>query len=202
MENPRREIFNNLADTWDEHLNLTDEKISSISYVLDKCNCQPADKILDVGCGTGVLVPFLIERIGESGSIVGIDLAEKMIEVARSKFDDSRVSFVADDIFTHPFEPASFDKIFVFSAFPHFEDKAKTVAVFHKLLKPGGCLSISHVESSEVINNFHGNLQTAVLRGDQLPSAQEMTKLIDKAGWEVLEAKDQHKLYHLLLRKI
>ena len=202
MTNPRKEIFNNLADTWDDYLNLSEENIRTINCILDNSDIRDNDRILDVGSGTGVLIPYLLERLGDWGSIVCIDMAEKMIRRARSKYPDSRVSFIADDVLKHSFEPEEFDQIFIFSAFQHFEDKKSTIKVLREFLKPGGYLTISHVESSEVLNNFHKNLLTAILSTDYLPSIDEMLDLIDTTQWKVAEAKDQHKLYNFRLKKI
>src|SRR5574344_27930 len=83
------QYFNELASNWDEHISLNEETISTI---LDKAGIVEGSRVLDVATGTGVLIPYYLKRKVES--VCGIDISPKMIEIARSKFDDPRVSFV------------------------------------------------------------------------------------------------------------
>jgi SAM-dependent methyltransferase len=46
---------------------------------------QPGDTVLDVGCGTGLCIPLLQDKVGPTGTIVGIDASEQMLEVAGEK---------------------------------------------------------------------------------------------------------------------
>ena len=43
---------------------------------------RPGDTVLDVGCGTGLCLPLLREKVGPGGTIVGIDASEQMLQVA------------------------------------------------------------------------------------------------------------------------
>ncbi len=95
---------------------------------------------MDVGCGTGVLVPYIIDKIGKSGNIVGLDFAEKMLEKAREKFpekDFPNVSFVCQDIMECDFKKI-FDFVICYSVFPHFFDKKQVVKKMASFLKPEG----------------------------------------------------------------
>jgi SAM-dependent methyltransferase len=46
---------------------------------------RPGDAVLDVGCGTGLCLPLLQHKVGSSGTIVGIDASEQMLEVAGTR---------------------------------------------------------------------------------------------------------------------
>ena len=74
-----REAFNHLAREWDRRLSPSPDKIR---YLLSFLTISPSSIILDVGSGTGILIPFLRERIGPSGLIVELDIAEEMLKVA------------------------------------------------------------------------------------------------------------------------
>ena len=201
MENPRKHIFNNLAETWDEHSILTDERLKTVTDVLNHSSILQNDRILDVGCGTGILIPHLLYRLGPNGEIVGIDFAENMIKIAKSKFTDERVSFIAGDILEKAFPHNSFDKIFVFSTFPHFDDKEEYFKVFYTILKRFGILTIFHVASSIHINDYHQNLETEILRNDYLPSINEMVEFTRGAKWKVIAAEDKTDLYQFQVMK-
>lgn len=54
------DFFNSVANDWDNMIKVDERKIN---YLLDKLSIHQEDKILDVGTGTGVLIPFLYERV-------------------------------------------------------------------------------------------------------------------------------------------
>jgi len=200
--NPRRDIFNALAETWDERIVLNAEKTDTIRSIIASVGIQEGDHVLDVGCGTGVLTPYIVPYLGDTGSLTGIDVSERMTEQASRKFSFGNVRFVHGDIYDHPFVPQSFDSIFVFSTFPHLHDKELALRIFHETLKPHGALCIFHLEGSSQINDFHRKqTQNEVLQNDHLPSLPEMQRMIDEALWEVVRAEDTEGLYLLLLRK-
>jgi SAM-dependent methyltransferase len=50
--------------------------------VVDELAAQPGDTVLDVGCGTGLCLPALREKVGSTGTVVGIDRSEEMLTLA------------------------------------------------------------------------------------------------------------------------
>lgn len=202
MANPRKEIFNNLAEKWDEMAVLNHEQKKTIDYVLDYSNLSDSDYVLDVGCGTGVLAPYILKRIGCGGAVIGLDVSDKMIEQARKKFSDTRVKFIEGDIYEYRFCNITFDKVFVFSAFPHLHNKKESFRVFYDILKADGQLIIFHVESSFDINFFHSNkVNNPVLKKDYLPDLDEIRAMIDLSKWKFTSLEDRKGLYLVVLQK-
>jgi 2-polyprenyl-3-methyl-5-hydroxy-6-metoxy-1,4-benzoquinol methylase len=102
----------------------------------------PNGKILDVGCGTAYpLAAYLAER---GFKITGIDVAEKMIEIAQSLFL-KEAEFQVCDFFEFQ-SPAAFDGILAWDSFFHFpkESQAAIYTKVSELLLPNGYLLFTH----------------------------------------------------------
>ena len=164
------EFFNKQALTWDENSQHDPAKINTI---LDYAEIGPNISVLDVACGTGVLFPYYIER--EVDAITGVDISPAMIEQAKSKFDDARITLICQ-----PVEDAglknSFDRALVYSGFPHFPDPALLIKTLAIALKPDGRLTIAHSQSREKIIARHEGKATNVSL--PLPQAEELAAML------------------------
>ena len=103
---------------------------------------------LDVGCGEGMLTRELAERLDH---VVGIDLDQPSIGLARSREGTSGVQYVLGDFMTHPFQPASFDAIVSIAALHHM-DPGPALARMRSLLRPGGRLAVVGLARSRPVD--------------------------------------------------
>ncbi|MEN6376797.1 MAG: methyltransferase domain-containing protein [Caldisericales bacterium] len=87
----KAEFFNNHAENWDNHAKHDQAKLNEIVEMIGLC---AGDRVMDVGTGTGVMIPHIIGQIGENGSLEAYDIAEKMLEVASRKFSHKNLKFV------------------------------------------------------------------------------------------------------------
>lgn len=147
--NEAKEYFNSLADKWDSICQHDENKLSAVATLA--C-IKSGDRVLDIACGTGIMFTELLKR--DISELVGVDVSDKMIEKARGKFSDNRLTFIADDLFNLD-EKNTFDVAIIYSAYPHFEDKKALCEKIHSLLKENGRFIIAHSESKETINNRH-----------------------------------------------
>lgn len=120
---------------------------------------QGNERVLDVGCGTGVLTRQIAHRLGGANAcVVGVDAAPKMIQVARRRAEGlPRVRFEVGVAEALAFEDASFDCALSTFFFHHIdaELKRRALAELLRVLKPGGCLIIVDVD---VPSNWFGKL--------------------------------------------
>ncbi|MEW8958172.1 MAG: ubiquinone biosynthesis protein UbiE, partial [Moorella sp. (in: firmicutes)] len=72
-----REYFNSKADIWD-NLCAPEEK-AKLETIIRGLNIAPGSTVLDVGCGTGILIPYLLAAVGPAGRIVALYLDEAML---------------------------------------------------------------------------------------------------------------------------
>jgi predicted TPR repeat methyltransferase len=95
------ELFDNYAETFDNHLVKSLKYISpkKISNMIEFCSFAPKPNVLDLGCGTGLVVENLLEKI-ELGEKSGVDIAPRMIEKAGKKriYDELICSDIHDFI--------------------------------------------------------------------------------------------------------
>jgi ubiquinone/menaquinone biosynthesis C-methylase UbiE len=202
MENPRKEIFNRIAEEWEENSVLNDRQRKTIEDVVTIAKINADDNILDAGSGTGIMIDFILKHLGENGKVTGIDVSDQMIRIAKQKYNDTRTKFIADDIYAHDFGEVRYDKVFAFSCFPHFHDKKEALEVFHRILSENGMLIVFHLESSEYMNTFHKTkVKNEILKNDYLPSGKEMRELIDRNKWKILTVEDRTNLYLVVIEK-
>jgi len=115
--------------------------------ILDTLAPQPADRILDLGCGTGVLCQLIGKRLRADlgGRATGIDAAGKMIEIARKKRGGPTCSFEAMAAEELHFDNESFDGVVSSLFFHHvpLDLKKRSLAEAYRILKPAGKLVVA-----------------------------------------------------------
>ncbi|KPU43382.1 demethylmenaquinone methyltransferase [Oxobacter pfennigii] len=185
----QREYFNNLAHKWDEICYHDSKKIEML---LDYVGINKGDKILDVGCGTGVLTLFLRKLTGDGGSITSVDISENMIEAAKKKFSYDNVEFVAQDIME--FKPSEkYNAIILYSCFPHFQEKEQLIKRLYGYVDKGGSLSICHSQSRDDINRVHS--KNKMVEEDVLPEAHYTAYMMKKTGLAIKVCLENDNMY-------
>lgn len=159
-------FFDERAQDWDKTCIHDPRKISAIvtlAQIMEGC------KLLDIACGTGVLFPEALSRGPEA--ISGVDLSERMIEIARKKCTDPRVRTSAMDFLE--FDENGFDVAIIYCAYPHFLDKAALIRHVYDRLTPGGRFMVAHSESRDTINGRHHGAVVQEVSESLLPAASE-----------------------------
>ncbi|WP_056979595.1 class I SAM-dependent methyltransferase [Companilactobacillus nodensis] len=97
--------------------------------------------VLDLGCGYGWHDRYAIEQGADT--VVGVDMSEKMLEVARAKTETDKIVYVHDDISKINFADNKFDIVISFLALHYVESFEEVVQKISKYLKPNGILVFS-----------------------------------------------------------
>ena len=109
--------------------------------VIDAANLQPGQRVLDIGCGTGVAARLAAATVKSHGSVVGADIDEGMLSVARRTLTGNGAAKVDADAMSLPFADGDFDAVLCFEGLQFIPDRAKALAEFRRLLKPKACLA-------------------------------------------------------------
>lgn len=164
------EFFDRMASNWDADMIKNDTVIGKI---LDHAEVKAGQDILDVACGTGVMIPFYLQQ--NVASVTGIDISPEMAKIAADKFaSEPKVQILCGDIEETQFD-RKFDVIVVYNAFPHFPDPRRLIKTLSSLLKEGGRLTIAHGASRESIDGHHKGTASKVSNG--LMSADSLRAL-------------------------
>ncbi len=166
------DFFDKCAPNWDADMIRNDEIINTI---LDNANVQEGKEVLDVACGTGVLIPDYLAR--NIKTVTGIDISPEMANIAQKKFSQDNVQILCGDVETAEFAQL-FDCIVVYNAFPHFPDAEHLIKVLVSHLKQGGTLTVAHGMSRAQIDNCHAGSASKVSNG--LMSEEELAGIFEK----------------------
>jgi ubiquinone/menaquinone biosynthesis C-methylase UbiE len=196
----RKAYFNKAANNWDKRFH-TPDLSSFLERLVPQFGLEAGQNILDVGTGTGVLIPYLIREVGPAGSVTAIDYSENMIQICKTKHSHLKnVSVELEDIEEDSFPAESFDAAICFGLFPHLENKQKALQNINHLLKPGGALIIAHALSSEELKTHHNNTSAALVH-DMLPEKAEMKQLLEQTGFAEISIKDEPGCYLCIAHK-
>ena len=186
------EFFDRLASGWDAEMVRSDE---IIRIILDNAGVTAGKNVLDVACGTGVLVPDYLKR--GVASVTGIDISPKMAEIARSKFPQESVTILCGDVETAAFDRL-FDCIVVYNAFPHFPAPERLIRTLAGLLAPEGTLTVAHGMSREKIDAHHHGSASHVSNG--LMPAEDLAAIFETV-LNVTVIRSDERMYQVVGQK-
>jgi ubiquinone/menaquinone biosynthesis C-methylase UbiE len=193
-----QEYFDQLAPTWDKEL--TRERLKCLGKIVKELGIKPGYYVLDIGSGTGVLLPFLIAELGDEGKIVALDFSAEMLGQAQAKNFPPIVSFAQADVLAIPLADNSVDLAICNSVFPHFNDKVKALKEIARVLRNNGRLVICHTMSREMINQLHQSAG-GVIASDLLPPESQLRGLIKQAGLKITRFEDSPERYLVIAEK-
>ena len=191
-------FFDERAAGWDAAVPA--DIVQRAREILEGLGIVPGSRVLDVGCGTGVLVPMLRDLMQGTGFIAATDVSINMLREGRKKYGGALAGWVQSDAARLPLREGTFDWTLCYSVFPHFLDQRGAVSVLARALRPGGRLAVFHSKSREDINAFHRTVGGEV-GGHELPDEPEMIEILEGAGLKVERLENRSDRYLTLAVK-
>lgn len=172
-----RDMFNRTA----QHYDAANRLFSLGSGALYRRTClrwaglRPGMRVVDVAVGTGLLAREIVKVTGEHQSVIGVDVSEAMLAIARAKLGIKLVQAAAEAL---PLPPASADFIAMGYALRHIADLQASLAEALRVLRPGGTLML--LEISAPRKKFHRAV-AAVYIGRVVPLLSKLTTRDERA---------------------
>ena len=107
---------------------------------------KPGESVLDVGCGTATTTLRMAETVGPSGCVLGVDISEQQLELARQRVaaaGATQVKLLLDDAATHAFGSDRFDLCFTRFGVMFFADPVAAFRNIRNAMKPSGRLLLA-----------------------------------------------------------
>ena len=189
--NEKEEFFDTQANNW-EARNYPPEKLKQVDELVQSLPLAQARVILDVGCGEGVLQPFLRKYGPADAVFIALDPSSAMLQCLSKRFAHVRTYQAKAEAM--PLPDASVDMVICFSAFPHIADKKAAAREFYRVLRPAGRAYVLHIDGREKLNNLHDSHHA--VQGDHLPCPTGMSIIFSEAGFSSVEASEGANHYH------
>lgn len=160
-------------------------------HLVAAAHIAPGQAVIDVACGTGVVARAVAERLAGSGRVVGVDINEGMLTVARSIRPE--IEWHHGDAADLPFADASFDAVLCQAALMYFPDRVEALREMARVARPGGTVAVQvwgSLESQPAYRTFaevaarHAGPQALDLIGSyfSLGDLDSTLELFEQAG--------------------
>ena len=144
-------MVDHLVDFFDQFANRYDDWAGGLhrrvaARLVEIARPHMGEHALDVGTGTG-LVAHLVAAKAKPGAVIGIDLSDRMLSIARAvKSSNSQFLGMAAEHLV--FRPSSFDLVTMGESLSYLADPAEALAEAHRVLRPKGRIAVSCLRRS------------------------------------------------------
>jgi len=143
-----RDWFNRWSNEYDRTLGRIGFHRDLLDLIVKNSKVKAGDKILDIGCGTGLLSLKFLQK--QDCFVAGVDYSKEMIAVFEDKIKklklSGRVSITLRDANSLNFKENTFDKAVSSVTLHHLKDKLPAIKTVFRILKPGGVFIIGEID--------------------------------------------------------
>jgi len=114
--------------------------------VLGRVGIRSGERVLELGPGPGIFTVGAAQRAGPQGKLIAVDIQPEMIAQVQERVQEAGLTNVETHIasaYELSLDDATIDRAFLIAVLPEISDQARALAELHRVLKPGGLLSIT-----------------------------------------------------------
>lgn len=171
--------------------------MDKLKDILNKYNVK---KTLDVGCGRGEFIPYILEYFNGCKELTALDKSDYILKMKREDFGFENINFIKADALHMPFDDCSFDTVCISNSLHHMADIEMVLSEMKRVLKPGGLFVINEMYcdnqsekqmSHVIIHHFGAELDrlSGVFHNPTL-KRQEIIDTAKGTGLKLMEAFD------------
>jgi ubiquinone/menaquinone biosynthesis C-methylase UbiE len=188
----QRKLFDELYHLFDPPLPVgVPERLERI---VASAEILKGDNVLDVGSGTGILVPLIQKH--EPARIFACDLSETMLRQLKKHYPN--VEAIVSDIRELALPDLILDVVFINACYPNIVDKLGAFANLGRMTRPAGRMVISHPLGKAFIDSLKQKVPFPL---DDFPEKSEAEILFEPFGFSIKEFVDESELYILVVTK-
>ena len=123
---------------------------------IKKLSLQRGNCVIELGCGTGLNFPFLMEQIGPEGRLIGVDLTPRMLDIARVRVERSgwkNLELIQSDVAAYVF-PEGVNGVLATGLFGYIPEYDRVIKAASQSLVPGGHLAILDGKQPETLPSW------------------------------------------------
>jgi SAM-dependent methyltransferase len=187
---------------WADRQQAQDILLAPVSEILiARADAKAGERIIDVGCGCGDTTIALVQKVGPTGHVMGIDVSAPMLTRARQRVPSGMpVDFVLADATVYPFVSGSFDLLVSRFGVMFFAEPALSFANMRRALRPSGRMAFACWREPRDNPWLMAPLQAAYQHAPRLPqpgpddpgpfsfaSEQRVVGILSEAGFTAIE---------------
>ena len=188
----QRKLFSKLYYLFDPPL--PEGVPNRLKKIVAAAEIAEGEGVLDVGAGTGILVPLVQEY--KPGQVYACDLSKKMLSQLKQHYPGVK-TFVSD-VRDLALPDSSIDVVFINACYPNIVDKAGAFMNIARMMKPAGRMVISHPMGKAFVHKLKENAPFPL---DEFPEKSEAGLLFNSYKLDVKAFVDRPKLYILVAAK-
>lgn len=175
--------------------------------LMEVARLRPGERVLDVACGTGVVTRLAAERVGEDGSVAGLDVNPAMLAVARAETPASLpVDWHEASAESMPLADQAFDVVLCQMGLQFVPDKAAALREMRRVLHEGGRVHLTvpgpkpelfAVMTDALARHLGPEAASFVDLVFSMHDVDELAELMRGAGFEEVDVRAQPKDLHL-----